>query len=89
MTKDEFVGKAADELRKLYAPGVEEGHLRNLATVALEAVGAWSAWCRLEEIRDEHAVMPDGRYCKTCDEIEGPNYPCSTRRIAEAHVGSR
>jgi hypothetical protein len=41
VTKDEFVGKAADELRKLYAPGVDKQHLRNLAAAALEAVGAW------------------------------------------------
>ncbi len=96
MTKEEFIGRAAHAiLRNMGYPNPDDAPGARLmvavadATAALEAVGAWTAWCRLEEIRDEHAVMPDGRYCKTCDEIEGPNYPCSTRRIAEAHVGAR
>jgi hypothetical protein len=82
VTKDEFVGKAADELRKLYAPGVDEQHLRNLATAALEAVGAWG----LYEALLEAAPYVAGAYeCAFPDEHEnGRVYEAALVAITKA-----
>jgi hypothetical protein len=113
VTKEEFIGRAADAilraggfdpdkahlgLKRLPAPATDSTmemlavgeRLKAIekATAALEAVAAWTAWCRLEEIRDEHRATANGDYCRACDDFEGPNYPCETRRIAEAHVGA-
>ena len=44
MTREEFIARAADGMRTLYAPGVDDQHLRNLATAALGAVGAWELY---------------------------------------------
>ncbi len=96
VTREEFIGRAADAMLRRRGldperplPGFLRVNAVEAATVALDAVGAWTAWCRLEEIRDEHGASASGKYCRTCDDLEGPNFPCETRRMAESHVGSR
>jgi hypothetical protein len=72
VSKDQFVGKAADELRKLYAPGVDEQHLRNLAAAALEAVGAWELYEAASSLTTEmaddemHGAGADDPECPVC-----------------------
>ncbi len=93
MTREEFIGRAADALmrRSFIDPGdasagVISGYVEQ-AEAVLEAVGAWSLQVTLETVRDLHRPVSSGAYCVLCDEMVEPDYPCSTVRAVRLVLG--
>lgn len=88
MTKEEFIGIASDAILRDQGLDPKDCALVRTqaavawATVALDAVGAWANRITLETVRDLHRPNGSGAYCVICDDLNEPDFPCSTHRAA-------